>query len=417
MSKLLTALFATFFTLSLFAQSALIDFGNAELSGTSLVGPSMAPIVFLDQAPNGVNGLFADESCVLCPSGQQTIADNFAVSVAGPTYAITELVIWGGYYPENIPNTTDDFTILIHTDAAGSPGTVIENRSGLQPTSRATTGIVLFGVNEYIFTFDFSASPIFITSPGTYWIELYNNSVESGNFFWETGNFDGVHGVVGSAWFTTTPGTSWNLDPATDLSIQLNGDDNVPVELVSFEATATGTNVNLSWMTASETNNQGFEIQKSSGNSEFHTIGYVQGQGTTTETQHYNYTDRGVAAGSHLYRLKQIDFDGTFEYSDAVEIEVNAPIEYSLDQNYANPFNPSTKISFSLVTDSKVSLRIFNILGQEVMTLIDGNLASGGQEINFDASSLNSGVYFYRLDAAGIDGSSFTAVKKMILSK
>jgi Secretion system C-terminal sorting domain len=418
MSKFLTVLFSILFTVFTLAQSAsLKDFGVSNVSGTSFVGPSMAPVVFLDQAPNGVNGLFADSDCQLCGTLQQTVAENFVAAAGGSAVGITELVIWGGYYPEDIPNTTDDFTILIHSDAAGQPGAVIDTRSGLQAATRVQTGVILFGTHEYIFTFDFSASPIIVPSAGTYWLELYNNSVESGNFYWETGNVDGTHGVAGSGWFTTTPGTSWNLDPATDLSVQLNGDDNLPVEFVSFTANTTGTIVNLSWATATENNNQGFEVQRSTNGTDYLPVGFIQGHGTTTETQQYNFVDRGVTAGTYTYRLKQVDFNGTYGYSNTVDVDVTAPSEYSLDQNYPNPFNPSTKISFGLATDSRVSLKIFNILGQEVMTLFNGNMVAGGHEVNFDASGLNSGIYFYRLDATGVNGNNFSDVKKMILNK
>ncbi len=419
MPKFLTVFFVMLFSFFAFAQTSLMDFGSANVSGNSIIeAPLMAPITFLDQAPNGVNGIFADSDCQLCGTLQQTVAGNFTTATGGSSVGITELVIWGGYYPENIPNTTDDFTFILHSDNAGQPGTDLDTRTGIEATSRVTTGVTLFGTDEYMFTFDFSANPIIVPSAGTYWLELFNNSVESGNFYWETGNLDGTHGVAGSGWYTTTPGTSWNLDAATDMSAMINGDDNiVPVEFVSFLANTTGANVNLTWTTATETNNQGFEIQRSSNGTEYGTIGYIQGHGTTAETQNYNYTDRDVAVGSYTYRLKQVDFNGTYQYSSTIDVDMVAPKEYSLDQNYPNPFNPSTKINFSLATDSRVSLKIFNILGQEVMTLINGNLVAGGHEVKFDASGLNSGIYFYRLDATGVNGNNFSDVKKMILNK
>jgi hypothetical protein len=401
---------------SVFAQTALIDYAPANVSGTSIVEVPMAPVTFLDQPPNGINGLFADSDCQLCPTLQQTIADNFNATVSNTTTGIQQLVIWGGYYPEDIPNSTDDFTFIFHANNAGQPGAVMTTLSGQQATSRVQTGVILFGTHEYMFTFDFAPAVMLPAGTATFWLEIYNNSVESGNFYWETGNLDGTHGVLGSAWYTTTPGSAWNLDGATDLSAQINGDDNVPVELVSFEATTSGMDVNLNWATATETNNQGFEVQRNTG-SEFVTIGFVSGHGTTTEAQVYAFTDRNVNAGSYTYRLKQIDFNGTFEYSNAVEVEVVAPAEFVLAQNYPNPFNPSTKINFSLAADSKVTLKVFNVLGQEVATLLNTNLVAGSHEVNFDASSINTGVYFYRLEATGIDGTNFVDIKKMILTK
>ena len=189
-----------------------------------------------------------------------------------------------------------------------------------------------------------------------------------------------------------------------------------PVEFTAFTASANYGEVNLQWITATETNNQGFEVQRSNG-SDFETIAFVAGHGTTTETQVYNYSDKSVGVATYSYRLKQIDFDGTFDYSKVINATVPAPAQFALDQNYPNPFNPSTKINFQLKVDSKVSLKVFNILGQEVATLINTNLVAGAHNVNFDASKLNSGVYLYRIEATGIDGSNFMDVKKMILTK
>lgn len=198
--------------------------------------------------------------------------------------------------------------------------------------------------------------------------------------------------------------------------LQVKGAGFIPVELTSFTAAANGNNVVLNWATATEKNNEGFEIQRNNGNG-FVTIGFVKGNGTTTQPQTYSFVDKNVRPGTYSYRLKQIDFGGTSDYSKVVSVEVLNPNEFSLEQNYPNPFNPSTKINFSLAVDSKVSLKVFNVLGQEVTTLLNGNLAAGYHEINFKADGLNSGIYFYKLEATGIDGKSFSSVKKMILNK
>ncbi|MDZ7623064.1 MAG: T9SS type A sorting domain-containing protein [Ignavibacteriaceae bacterium] len=127
--------------------------------------------------------------------------------------------------------------------------------------------------------------------------------------------------------------------------------------------------------------------------------------------------DNDLEPGIYNYRLKQIDYDGTYKHHLAQQVEVFSPAEFSLAQNYPNPFNPTTTIGFSLATDSKVSLKIFNALGQEVNSIVNGNMTSGFHEIAFDASEFNSGVYFYRIDATGIDGQNFSQVRKMILAK
>jgi hypothetical protein len=191
----------------------------------------------------------------------------------------------------------------------------------------------------------------------------------------------------------------------------------VPVELTSFTASALNGAVNLNWSTATETNNAGFEVQRKVGGGEFASVAFVEGKGTTTQIQSYTFTDNGLSNGTYTYRLKQVDLDGTFEYSSEVEADVSTPSVFTLNQNYPNPFNPSTAINFSLAVDSKVSLKVFDVLGQEVANLVNTNIAAGSHTVNFDASSLNSGVYFYQIEANGIDGTNFSSVKKMMLTK
>jgi hypothetical protein len=197
-------------------------------------------------------------------------------------------------------------------------------------------------------------------------------------------------------------------------------DNVIPIELTSLTASVLQTekSVQLNWTTATETNNSGFEVQKqvSSGQSvvgNWKVIGFVPGFGTTTEPKSYSFTDENVTTGFYKYRLKQIDFDGSFTYSNEIEVEANfTPKEFVLYQNYPNPFNPSTTIKFSIPQSSLVTLKIYNALGQEVRTLVNGFTESGLHTINFDASNLNSGVYFYKLDAG-----QFSEVKKMTLIK
>ena len=191
----------------------------------------------------------------------------------------------------------------------------------------------------------------------------------------------------------------------------------IPVELTAFTATASGNNVALYWSTATEVNNSGFQVERKSANEGFVSVGFVQGKGTTTEEQNYIFSDNGLAVGKYTYRLKQVDFNGTFDYSPIIEVEVGVPSVFELSQNYPNPFNPTTSIKFSLVTDSKVTLKLFDVIGQEVATLINTDLAAGYHSTIVDGSRLSSGVYFYRLDASGVNGQKYSSVKKMILAK
>ena len=185
----------------------------------------------------------------------------------------------------------------------------------------------------------------------------------------------------------------------------------VPVELTSFRALAVGSNVVLHWNTATETNNSGFEIQRSSNNVNFARVGFIPGHGTSTKTNEYSFTDQNVS-GHLYYRLKQLDMDGTYKYSKVVEVNIAKQFTYALNQNYPNPFNPSTEISYSIPEKSFVSLKVYNVLGKEIASLVNNQEEAGIHQINFNAANLSSGMYFYTIRAG-----NFTATKKLMLLK
>jgi len=185
----------------------------------------------------------------------------------------------------------------------------------------------------------------------------------------------------------------------------------VPVELVSFTASADAGNVVLNWKTATETNNHGFSIEKKT-TGEWTSIGFVTGMGTSTQMNSYTFTDNGSSVGKVYYRLKQIDFDGTSAYSDEVEVENLQPFTFSLSQNYPNPFNPSTVISYQIPLKGNVSLKLFDILGNEVASLVNSEQEAGSYSVTFNAAGLASGTYIYKLYAG-----KFISTKKMILMK
>ncbi len=191
----------------------------------------------------------------------------------------------------------------------------------------------------------------------------------------------------------------------------------VPVELASFNATAKGNSVELGWITATETNNMGFEIERKAGNGSFEKVGFVAGNGTTTETRTYSFTDKNLSAAVYTYRLKQVDLNGESEYTNEIEVNVDLPAEFGLSQNYPNPFNPSTMINFALPVEAKVTVKVFDAIGQEVAILVNGNIAAGNHSVSFDASKLNSGLYVYTISAEGVDGKKFNKTMKMMLLK
>ncbi len=191
----------------------------------------------------------------------------------------------------------------------------------------------------------------------------------------------------------------------------------IPVELTSFVANNDRNNVTLNWATATEVNNSGFQIErKLNGTSEWTNVSFVSGKGTSTERNNYSYMDKSLTVGKYSYRLKQVDLDGTYEYSPVIEVDVNAPDEFTLYQNYPNPFNPTTTIEYSLPEKSDVTISIYSAIGELVKTLVNGTIESGYHKITFNAADLTSGTYIYQIKAVG-NGRTFVDTKKMILIK
>ena len=180
----------------------------------------------------------------------------------------------------------------------------------------------------------------------------------------------------------------------------------IPVELGSYNSKVINNSVSLTWETVTETNNLGFEIRRDGKK-----IGFVNGNGTTTEKHDYDFTDKNLVPGKYEYKVIQIDFDGTRDELFKIMVDVNnIPNEFSLSQNYPNPFNPSTKITYTIANQSHVILKVYNSLGTEVKTLVNKVQPPGFYYVNFDGASLSSGVYFYTIRAG-----NYVSSKKMIL--
>ncbi|NUN09051.1 MAG: T9SS type A sorting domain-containing protein [Ignavibacteriaceae bacterium] len=247
-----------------------------------------------------------------------------------------------------------------------------------------------------------------------------------------TGRYIAI-GNAGASWITYDDGANWSV-----LTTPLNtntlyaitqydgmvwaggntgtilkwGGSPLPVEFTAFTSSVTGNSVTLKWTTASETNNRGFEVERKGEDGQFVLRGFIEGAGTSVNTQNYAFTDADVTAGKYTYRIKQMDFDGRYAYSDEIEVDVTTPAEFELAQNYPNPFNPSTAIKYSIKFDGPVSLRVYDNLGTQVAELVNEHQKSGTYTVNFDASGLSSGVYFYSITSPG-----FNATKKLTILK
>jgi hypothetical protein len=286
------------------------------------------------------------------------------------------------------------------------------------------------------------------TDGGDTWTEVpgpYGNCVPL-NVCYVPGTSDGyvitgdinVNGYANGSAYTLDGGNTWtNLDNGNYCYMVFNSDQvgwatcfttnnfykyvgppiPIPVELTSFTASVNGNDVSLNWATSTETNNKGFEVQRSEvgdQKSEWEKVGFVEGKGTTTEEQNYSFTDKKVPEGSYTYRLKQIDFNGAVNYSEEVNIEVKAVYIYNLNQNYPNPFNPATSIQYAISSGQFVTIKVYDILGNEVETLVNEYKPAGRYNVEFTMNNeqLSSGVYFYQLRAG-----SYSAIKKMIILK
>ncbi len=186
----------------------------------------------------------------------------------------------------------------------------------------------------------------------------------------------------------------------------------LPVELTSFTSNVSGSKVQLNWKTGTEINNTGFAIERKSEKTGWNQIGFVKGSGNSTQPKEYSFKDLPSGDIKFQYRLKQIDMNGQYTYSDLVNINLDVPVNYNLEQNFPNPFNPTTNIRFELPEATHVSIIVYNLLGQEIATLLNADMTSGYQSVTFDASRIASGTYIYRLQAG-----KFSQVKKMTLIK
>ncbi len=297
-------------------------------------------------------------------------------------------------------DSDNDFIAEVHTRS-------IANSNALKDLMISTNTLYNLGANLNTINPGSGAS-----DQASFWNRGYGAILLIENYY--GGDFNAYYHTVNDLISHYNPAYFFRLSKLTfaTLATLTNLVEIVPVELASFSASLNNKIVNIEWSTASELNNRGFEIERAIDFKNFSTIGFVDGNGTTSEQHFYNYNDNIDLTGTHTihYRLKQIDFDGTAEYSEVIDVLFDMPAEFALNQNYPNPFNPTTMISFKLAKDSYTTLKVYDFLGREVSTLLNEFKSAGSYNISFDASSLPSGTYYYTLSSEG-----FTKTNKMIL--
>jgi hypothetical protein len=186
----------------------------------------------------------------------------------------------------------------------------------------------------------------------------------------------------------------------------------LPVELVSFSARVIQNKVTLSWRTATEVDNYGFEIERMQLSSAWNKVGFVEGHGNSNISISYSFIDKPLNGTNFKYRLKQINKNGEFTYSNIIDVVIGIPYKYELKQNYPNPFNPTTKIVYNVLMDGIVTLKVYDLIGREVISLVNENKKAGSYEVTFNGNLLPSSVYFCKMIAH-----NFTSSIKMLLIK
>jgi hypothetical protein len=299
--------------------------------------------------------------------------------------------------------------------------------------------------NTYVLSLGMTGTKIFAgtsggiflsTNNGINWTDVTNNLANTTVYAIAFSDTNIIVGTGGGVFLSTNQGINWTnttngLNNSWVWSLGVSGSDvfagtvkagvwtrplselGLPVELTSFSAYAKGDIISLYWETATEINNMGFNVERSANKSDWTKIAYVQGNQNSTTIRAYSYLDKSVSkSGKYYYRLKQIDNNGSYKYSNIIEVDFIAPSVFNLSQNFPNPYNPSTMIKYQIPKSAFVNLKVYDILGKEVATLVNEDKVVGSYEINFDASKLASGVYIYQLKA-----NDFAASKKMILIK
>lgn len=386
---------------------------------------------------------FAQVTKVLISGIGNTATDNNVGTAFAAGYGSYDGSIFGGTVT-TISDGVDNAAATFAFASSNGYEVVIRSTTGLASavgTAGGYPGVMMFmpaGSNVYQseYSGDVTTCPIVITGAGTthnataYSVEFFGVDPVSSNISAYSNGY-----VAGQMCFLANYGSTKHttaqvraLARAYGKSTPLDADgfhdgygqvnvatiiaSAMPVELTSFVAKLAGNTVVLNWKTATETNNYGFEVERQVGSSSWSKIGFVAGAGNSNIPKEYSFVDKSAQSGTIEYRLKQIDRDGKFEYHKQIEVTLETAMNFDLAQNFPNPFNPSTEISFKLPSSGFVSLKIYDIQGREIATLLDEEMSAGVHRVKFDGSKLSSGNYIYKISAG-----SFTAVKRMVLLK
>ncbi|MBX7043393.1 MAG: T9SS type A sorting domain-containing protein [Ignavibacteria bacterium] len=420
------------------------------LTGQSIITANNPVLVAQYSNGSSFSGNPGDPFMMICPPYEQYLSGYTLTTVSGYVAHYINVVapnaVVGSLTLDAVPVPVVEFTPI---GASGFSGAQL----AVTPGSHTLAATLPFGVFQYGFNNDdsygypggLSLSPVAVVSGIDATPEFSINPINTQHcvdgFVYDQNNqpvtgirvdfeqrganpgagfaFTGGNGVAQYCYTGTNAGLDTIIVSTGIFSdtVYKRWDGALPVELSSFTSTVTNRDVRLSWSTSEEINNSGFDIERSAVSGTWAKVGFVAGSGTTSEIRNYEFTDRNLASGKYQYRLKQIDYNGNFEYFNlSNEVEIGVPARFDLAQNYPNPFNPSTKINFSLPVDGNASLTVYDNSGRLVSNIASGFKSAGYYSVDFNAANLSSGVYFYKLEFTG-SGQNFSKTMKMTVLK
>jgi hypothetical protein len=331
--------------------------------------------------------------------------------------------IWNAHYPNY--STFSNIKIISDLDSNGYQDMVFSGKEGVFRHDTKTGNVIWSNTldNSYVFGVeelgDLNSDGINEIAAGTMNSKLYILNGRNGDILFQysfgTPVTSGVERVINSGNIDDNYSTDFTAGTKNGRVVAFSGGiaGPLPVEMLSFSCEAEGSSILLKWFTASEKNNMGFRILLN--NTE---VSFVEGKGTTTEISSYSAALDNIRDGKYFVSVIQVDYDGTKTTIAETEVEVNSvPANFALYQNYPNPFNPNTIIKFDIPFESNVELKVYDLLGTEVMSLFKGEHKGGTEEIEFNASALSSGVYMYRINAYRDGSMVYSQSRKMIVLK
>ncbi|MGI9176088.1 MAG: choice-of-anchor A family protein [Rhodothermales bacterium] len=388
---------------TLLYQYGIVYNGNVRYGSYVEFGPRVALLNGILKPGNPINFAAAEQDLKARSTDWAGFAADGTVTVQGGTITLTGTKQGLNIFEVSGTDLSNANSLRINTPAGS---TVLINVTGSTVRMRGDLSFALSGVDKQHVVYHF---------PTTTTLTLQAEHI-AGSVFAPYAdvlvNQGSMNGQLIAASLSGT-GTFCHRPFSGSIGLKGGGGQNLPVQLTAFGAITNGRKAHLTWETAAELNNTGFEVLHAIGNGDFQKLAFIEGHGTTLEAQQYAYTTYELAPGTHRFRLKQIDHDGAYIQTEAVEVSVSMEDQYTIEPAYPNPFNPQTNLSFRVREAQRVTVALYNMLGQRVQVLQEGTVQAGAQQqVRIDGSNLASGAYLVR-----IAGASFSETQRIVLIK